>query len=64
MYLDRRIRITCLFIDKLRSSEGSLVGNYEWHSKHVFETDYLQIDESSIKVLEDNNPESSHQGYM
>jgi transposase len=36
----------------------------ECHSKQVFETDYLQIDESPIKVLEDNKPESSHQGYM
>ena len=37
---------------------------YECHSKQVFETDYLQIDESPIKVLEDNKPESSHQGFM
>lgn len=37
---------------------------YEWHSKQVFETEYLQIDESPIKVLKDNQPESSYQGYM
>ena len=37
---------------------------YECHSKQVFETDYLQIDESPIKVREDNKPESSHRGYM
>jgi transposase len=37
---------------------------YECHIKQVFQTDYLQIDESPIKVLQDNQPESSHQGYM
>ena len=37
---------------------------YECHSKQVFETDYLQIDESPIKVLEDNKPESTHRGFM
>jgi transposase len=37
---------------------------YECHIKQVFQTDYLQIDESPIKVLQDNQPESSHQGYI
>ena len=37
---------------------------YECHIKQVFQTNYLQMDESPIKVLQDNQPESSPQGYM
>jgi transposase len=36
----------------------------ECHSNQLFETDYLQIDESRIKVLEDNKPESTHRGFI
>lgn len=37
---------------------------YEYLQKHILQTNYLQIDESPIKVQTHDTPGSTHQGYM
>lgn len=37
---------------------------YQAHKSQVLQTDYLQVDESPIKVLDIDKPKSTHQGYM
>ena len=37
---------------------------YEYLQKQIFQTNYLQIDESPIKVQTHDTPGSTHQGYM
>lgn len=42
----------------------ALVPLYNLHEEQIMKQDYLQVDESSIKVLSKNKPGSTHRGQM
>ncbi len=51
-------------LDWLNRSADWLVPLYELHKKAVFESHYLQADETTMPVLDNEKKGSTHQGYL
>jgi hypothetical protein len=51
-------------LDWTNAATDSLVPLYELHKKSVFESHYLQADETTLKVLDNTKKGSTHQGYL
>lgn len=49
--------------DWMRNVLSSLAGLYELHKKQVLDTGYLHVDETTIKVQDDNKKGKTHLGY-
>ena len=49
--------------DWMRNVLQSLIGLYEMHKKQVLESSYLHIDETTIKVQDENKKGKTHLGY-
>lgn len=49
--------------DWMRNVLLSLTGVYELHKKQVLESSYLHVDETTIKVLDENKKGTTHLGY-
>jgi transposase len=49
--------------DWMRNVLQSLIGIYELHKKQVLESSYLHVDETTIKVQDENKKGTTHLGY-
>jgi transposase len=49
--------------DWMRNVLQSLIGIYELHKKQVLESSYLHVDETTIKVQDENKKGATHLGY-
>jgi transposase len=49
--------------DWMRNVLVSLTGLYELHKKQVLQSSYLHVDETTIRVLDENKKGTSHLGY-